>query len=204
MLIAPLRRSPRRSGATAGRRYGASATPSPGVPYRPNLVPIGGGAKSVRSVSGDGLTWTNGRGRRCPAPVTLFVRDVRGAHPPVVLLHEGAGSGAALDRFLPRLLAGHAGLLYHRRGYRCSPRDALVGADHFSQARTCSICSTGGAPVRHTCWATATAGRSRCSGARQRADRPLGCAAGGKTDEKISTPNGGTVCGWRRLVDHAV
>ena len=56
MLIAPLRRSPRRSGATAWQRYGASATPIPGVTHQPNVVPIGGGAKSVRSVSGDGLT----------------------------------------------------------------------------------------------------------------------------------------------------
>lgn len=68
--------------------------------------------------------------------MTLFVRDVRGAHPPVVLLlHEGAGSGTAWDRFLPRLLAGNVGLLYHRRGYRYSPRDAWLAADHFNQPR---------------------------------------------------------------------
>jgi hypothetical protein len=35
---------------------GVSATPIPGVTCQPNVVPIGGGAKSVRSVSGDGLT----------------------------------------------------------------------------------------------------------------------------------------------------
>ncbi|MDQ6875719.1 MAG: hypothetical protein M3042_11750 [Actinomycetota bacterium] len=38
--------------------YGASARRIPGVVYQPGVVLIGGGANSVRSVSGDGLVWT--------------------------------------------------------------------------------------------------------------------------------------------------
>ena len=39
-------------------RYGASARLDPGVVYQPDVVPIGGGANAVRSVSADGLVWS--------------------------------------------------------------------------------------------------------------------------------------------------
>jgi hypothetical protein len=54
-VIAPMRRSPRRSAATTSSAT-APAPPDPGVSYQPNTVLIGGGAKLMRSVSGDGLT----------------------------------------------------------------------------------------------------------------------------------------------------
>jgi len=39
-------------------RYGAGATPTPGVVYQPDVVVIGGGAGAVHAVSAAGLTWT--------------------------------------------------------------------------------------------------------------------------------------------------
>jgi hypothetical protein len=35
--------------------------------------------------------------------MTLFVRNIRGANPPAVLPHEGAGSSTLWERFLLRL-----------------------------------------------------------------------------------------------------
>jgi hypothetical protein len=35
--------------------------------------------------------------------VTLFVRDIRGANPPTVMVREGAGSSTLWERFLLRL-----------------------------------------------------------------------------------------------------
>lgn len=38
--------------------YGLAPQPNPDVTYQPDVVIVGGGSSSVRSVSGDGITWT--------------------------------------------------------------------------------------------------------------------------------------------------
>jgi hypothetical protein len=48
---APITAAQRSDSVAALRRQ---RHPDPGVTYQPNVVPIGGGAKSVRSVSGGG------------------------------------------------------------------------------------------------------------------------------------------------------
>jgi hypothetical protein len=42
----------------AEAHYGARLAPSSSVTFQPDVVVVGGGADSVRSVSSDGLVWT--------------------------------------------------------------------------------------------------------------------------------------------------
>lgn len=62
--------------------------------------------------------------------------DVPGDEPPVVLLHEGAGSRAVWARAQQSLRNGRQAISYDRRGYGDSPRNVSLGADHFDQAVT--------------------------------------------------------------------
>jgi pimeloyl-ACP methyl ester carboxylesterase len=64
----------------------------------------------------------------------LFYETLPGAPPPVVLLHEGAGSSAAWDRSKEDLAAGRQAVVYDRRGYGRSPRDVALDRRHFDQA----------------------------------------------------------------------
>jgi pimeloyl-ACP methyl ester carboxylesterase len=59
---------------------------------------------------------------------------IDGDEPTVVLLHEGAGSGMVWDRTRDSIRGGRRALVYDRRGFGRSPRDASFGADHFEQA----------------------------------------------------------------------
>jgi hypothetical protein len=46
-----------RATGDAELRYGQAPAPNPAVTYQPDVVMVGGGAASVRSVTADGLTW---------------------------------------------------------------------------------------------------------------------------------------------------
>jgi len=57
-----------------------------------------------------------------------------GEDPAIVFLHEGAGSGQLWAGLRDVLRGGRRALLYDRRGFGGSPRNASFGADHFEQA----------------------------------------------------------------------
>ncbi len=147
----------------------------------------------------------HGRGRRCSAPVTLFVRE-SAARIRWWCCCTKARFGHGLGP-IPSQAAGRV-----RRSPLPPSRIMVLTAPTPGSAQTtstrhvtCSICSTGAAPDRHTCRATATAGRSRCSEARQRADRPFGFSStvGQPAREDQRTLGGSLrVCYWS--ADHAL
>ena len=63
----------------------------------------------------------------------LHIEDIPGDAPPVVLLHHGAGSLRAWDRFVPGIAGGRRILAYDRRGFGLSPRDAIFDAGLFAR-----------------------------------------------------------------------
>ena len=63
----------------------------------------------------------------------LYVEEVPGRPPPLVLLHHGAGSLRAWDAFLPGIGGGRRVLAYDRRGFGSSPRDAAFDAGLFER-----------------------------------------------------------------------
>jgi pimeloyl-ACP methyl ester carboxylesterase len=68
-----------------------------------------------------------------PNPDALYVEEVAGRPPPVVLLHHGAGSVRAWDAFVPAIAGGRRLLAYDRRGFGSSPRDAIFDAELFER-----------------------------------------------------------------------
>ncbi|MEU2637671.1 hypothetical protein ABZ591_24275 [Micromonospora fulviviridis] len=85
--------SPRADGRATGPdgeaelRYGAAPAPGPGVTLQPDVVIVGEGGRSVRSVSADGLIW------RLDAAARNADRLARG----VVMFVTGRGVGRVLD-----------------------------------------------------------------------------------------------------------
>jgi pimeloyl-ACP methyl ester carboxylesterase len=63
----------------------------------------------------------------------LYVEERPGREPAVVLLHHGAGSLRAWDKFLSELGGGRRVLAYDRRGFGRSPRDAVFDAGLFER-----------------------------------------------------------------------
>jgi pimeloyl-ACP methyl ester carboxylesterase len=63
----------------------------------------------------------------------LYVEELPGRSPPVVLLHRGANSLRAWDPFVPGIAAGRRLILYDRRGFGRSPRDAVFDAALFDR-----------------------------------------------------------------------
>ena len=63
----------------------------------------------------------------------LYVEELPGRPPPVVLLHHGAGSVRAWDAFLPAIAGGRRLVAYDRRGFGSSPRDAVFDAGLFER-----------------------------------------------------------------------
>jgi pimeloyl-ACP methyl ester carboxylesterase len=68
-----------------------------------------------------------------PRSDALYVEEVAGRPPPVVLLHHGAGSLRAWDAFRPAIAGGRRLLAYDRRGFGSSPRDAVFDAGLFER-----------------------------------------------------------------------
>jgi pimeloyl-ACP methyl ester carboxylesterase len=63
----------------------------------------------------------------------LYVEELPGRTPAIVLLHHGANSLRAWDDFVPGIAAGRRLLAYDRRGFGSSPRDAVFDAGLFSR-----------------------------------------------------------------------
>ena len=63
----------------------------------------------------------------------LYVEELPGRAPAIVLLHHGANSLRAWDDFVPAIAAGRRLLAYDRRGFGSSPRDAVFDAGLFSR-----------------------------------------------------------------------
>lgn len=63
----------------------------------------------------------------------LYVEEVAGREPPVVLLHHGANSLRAWDSFVPEIGGGRRLIAYDRRGFGSSPRDAVFDARLFER-----------------------------------------------------------------------
>ncbi|MFC0032294.1 hypothetical protein ACFFMM_22500 [Micromonospora chaiyaphumensis] len=85
--------SPRAGGGAAGAereadlRYGAAPAPGPDVTLQPDVVVVGGGGRSVRSVSADGLTWR----------LDAAARNADRLAPGKVMFVTGRGVGRVLD-----------------------------------------------------------------------------------------------------------
>ena len=115
--MAPLRRSPRRSGAATS----SATAPAPPDPRR-HLPAEHRAHRRRREISAPGerrrFDVDRGRGRRCSAPVTLLVRDVRDTNPSPGVATRSRGFDTLWERFLLRLAysLAHADL-----PYRCSP-----------------------------------------------------------------------------------
>ncbi|MFE9206338.1 hypothetical protein [Micromonospora sp. NPDC007230] len=79
-----------RTDATMGDadlRYGAAPAPASGVTLQPDVVLVGGGGRSVRSVTADGLTWR----------IDAAARNARQLEPGKVMFITGRGVGRVLD-----------------------------------------------------------------------------------------------------------
>ena len=63
----------------------------------------------------------------------MFVEEVSGRAPAIVLLHHGANSLWTWDDFVPEIAAGRRILAYDRRGFGSSPRDAVFDAGLFAR-----------------------------------------------------------------------
>jgi pimeloyl-ACP methyl ester carboxylesterase len=63
----------------------------------------------------------------------LYIEELPGRAPAIVLLHHGANSLRAWDDFVPGIAAGRRLLAYDRRGFGSSPRDAVFDAGLFSR-----------------------------------------------------------------------
>ncbi|MDX6513861.1 MAG: hypothetical protein QOE36_3365 [Gaiellaceae bacterium] len=63
----------------------------------------------------------------------LYVEEVAGRAPAVVLLHHGANSLRSWDPFVPGIAGGRRLLTYDRRGFGSSPRDAVFDAGLFER-----------------------------------------------------------------------
>ena len=62
----------------------------------------------------------------------LYVEELPGRAPAVVLLHHGANSLRTWDDFVPGIAAGRRIIAYDRRGFGSSPRDAVFDAGLFA------------------------------------------------------------------------
>jgi|GEM_PF-1381752 pimeloyl-ACP methyl ester carboxylesterase len=63
----------------------------------------------------------------------MYVEEVPGREPPVVLLHHGANSLRGWDPFVPEIAGGRRLVAYDRRGFGSSPRDAVFDAGLFDR-----------------------------------------------------------------------
>ena len=63
----------------------------------------------------------------------LYVEEVDGRDPPVVLLHHGANSLRGWDPFVPGIAGGRRLIAYDRRGFGHSPRDAVFDTELFDR-----------------------------------------------------------------------
>lgn len=55
----------------------------------------------------------------------MHVEETPGREPAVVLLHRGAGSTRVWDEWVPQIAGGRRLIVYDRRGFGASPRDAV-------------------------------------------------------------------------------
>lgn len=74
-----------------------------------------------------------GYGRRMGGCLPLYVEELPGRAPAIVLLHHGANSLRTWDDFVPGIAAGRRLLAYDRRGFGSSPRDAVFDAGLFTR-----------------------------------------------------------------------
>jgi pimeloyl-ACP methyl ester carboxylesterase len=63
----------------------------------------------------------------------MYVEEVAGGDPPVVLLHHGASSLRGWDPFVPGIAGGRRLIAYDRRGFGRSPRNAVFDAELFDR-----------------------------------------------------------------------
>ena len=63
----------------------------------------------------------------------LYVEEAEGREPSVVLLHHGANSLRSWDPFLPEIAGGRRVIAYDRRGFGCSPRNAVLDVGLFDR-----------------------------------------------------------------------
>ncbi|WP_433280544.1 hypothetical protein [Micromonospora sp. CA-244673] len=75
------------AGGEADLRYGPAPAPGPDVTLQPDVVIVGGGGRSVRSVSADGLTWR----------LDAAARNADRLAPGKVMFVTGRGVGRVLD-----------------------------------------------------------------------------------------------------------
>ncbi|MFU8871661.1 hypothetical protein [Micromonospora sp. SL4-19] len=83
----PAARSADATLSDADLAYGAAPVPGPGVTLQPDVVIVGGGGRSVRSVTADGLTWRLDR----------HARNAGDLAPGKVMFVTGRGVGRVLD-----------------------------------------------------------------------------------------------------------